>query len=81
MEKQISIGKFCAVKRDFFKKGDLVSPVRNTKDVYEFIEETGFSTVKLRNSDAKEFEYDTLANAPLTFAEGFDPGMISANFQ
>ena len=76
----MNIGKFGVVKRGFFNKGDLVSPVYNMNIVYEFIETTGFSTVKLRNSDMTEFEYNTIDNDPLTFAEGFEPGMISANF-
>ena len=76
----MKIGKFGVVKRDFFNEGDLVSPVHNMNIVYEFIKTTGFSTVKLRNSDMTEFEYDTIDNDPLTFAEGFEPGMISANF-
>lgn len=76
----MKIGKFNVIKRDFFSKGDLVSPFNKMNIVYEFIETSGFSTVKLRNPDMTEFEYDTINNAPLTFAKGFEPGMISANF-
>lgn len=78
----MKIGNFNVVKRDFFIKGDLVSPVHNMEIVYEFIKTIGFSTVKLRKFDDNmtEFEYDIIDNDPLTFADGFDPGMISAYF-